>query len=118
MPSPEQVVQAQLDAYNAKDIDALMSTYHPDAEQFLLHGERLARGHTEIRPRFLTRFGEPDLKANLLHRVVLCDFVLDHERVTRNFPEGRGYVDMMCMYEVKDGRIVKASFLLGAQHLE
>ena len=30
-PSPLAVVQAQLDAYNAKDIEALLATYAPDA---------------------------------------------------------------------------------------
>lgn len=112
MKSPEQVVQAQLDAYNAKNIDALLATYHPEAEQYLMHGELMARGHSEMRPRFLGRFAEPDLHASLLHRSVVGNFVTDHERVTRNFPEGRGHVDMLCVYEVREGLIVKASFAL------
>ena len=44
MTHPAAVVQAQLDAYNAKDIDALMATYAPDAQQFTLHGALLAEG--------------------------------------------------------------------------
>jgi len=55
------VVQAQLDAFNAKDVEALMRTYAPNAEQFVLHGERLAKGHEELRPRYMARFEEPDL---------------------------------------------------------
>lgn len=47
-PSPEDVVQRQLDAYNARDLDAWLRTYAPDAQQFALHGERLAAGHAEI----------------------------------------------------------------------
>lgn len=39
--SPLAVVQAQLDAYNGKDIEALLNTYAFDAEQYTLHGERL-----------------------------------------------------------------------------
>ena len=35
--SPFSVVQAQLDAYNAKDVEALLLTYAPGAEQFTLH---------------------------------------------------------------------------------
>lgn len=110
MKSPEKVVQAQLDAYNAKDIDALLGTYHPDAEQYTMHGGLVARGHAAMRPRFLARFSEPDLHATLLHRAVVGNFVMDHERVTRNLPEGRGEVEMLCVYEVLDGLIVKASF--------
>ena len=112
--SPVAVVQAQLDAYNAKDLDALMATYAPDARQFALHGALLAEGHEQIRPRYAARFIEPDLRAQLLTRSVVGNFVTDLELVHRNFPEGRGTVEMLCVYEVVDGRIVCASFATGA----
>jgi putative hydrolase of HD superfamily len=32
--SPLEVVQAQLDAYNSKDMEALLATYSPNAEQY------------------------------------------------------------------------------------
>jgi putative hydrolase of HD superfamily len=115
--SPLAVVQAQLDAYNAKDLDALMNTYAPDAQQFALHGALLAQGHEQIRPRYQERFAEPDLQARLLTRSVLGNFVTDLEIVTRNFPEGRGTVEMLCVYEVVDGRIVRASFATGEKRL-
>lgn len=111
------VVQAQLDAYNAKDIFALLATYAPDAEQFTLHGERIAKGHNEMRPRFLARFAEPDLHARLLSRTAMANDVVDLELITRNFPEGRGTLEMLCVYEVRDGRIQKASFAIGAKVL-
>jgi putative hydrolase of HD superfamily len=114
---PAAVVQAQLDAYNAKDIDALMLTYAPDAQQFTLHGPLLAQGHEAIRPRYVARFVEPDLHARLLSRTVLGNFVTDLEVVTRNFPEGLGTVEMLCIYEVVDGRIQRASFTTGASTL-
>jgi putative hydrolase of HD superfamily len=115
--SPLAVVQAQLDAFNAKDIDALMRSYAPDAEQFALHGERLASGHEELRPRYLARFAEPDLHARLLSRTVMGNFVTDLELITRNFPEGLGTLEMLCIYEVIDGRIRRASFAPGAMTL-
>jgi len=115
--SPLSVVQAQLDAYNSKDIDGLLETYAADAEQYTLHGERLARGHAEMRARFLTRFAEPDLHARLLSRTVMSNVVVDHELITRNFPEGLGTIEMLCVYEVMDGRIQKASFSLGEKRL-
>lgn len=108
------VVQAQLDAYNAKDIEALMATYASGAQQFTLHGPLLAEGHEQIRPRYVARFAEPDLHARLLSRTVLGNIVTDLEVVTRNFPEGKGSVEMLCIYEVVDGRIARASFAVGA----
>ncbi len=118
MNSPEQVVQRQLDAYNAKDVGAWLATYHPDAEQFVLHGERLAHGHAELRRRIQPRFTEPNLHAKLLSRSVMGNVVIDHERITRNFPEGLGHIEMLCIYEVAGGVIVKASFAIGKPTLE
>ena len=116
--NPEQVVQRQLEAYNARDVEALLASYAPDAEQYELHGGRLAFGRAEMRPRFLTRFAEPDLHAQLLSRTVMGGVVVDHERITRNFAEGRGTLEMLCIYEVRDGLIRKASFALGAKTLD
>lgn len=112
--SPIAVVQAQLDAFNAKDLDALMRAYAPEAEQFTLHGAGIAQGHDELRARYAIRFAEPDLHAKLLSRVVMGDFVTDLELITRNFPEGVGTLEMLCVYEVRDGRIQRASFAAGA----
>ena len=114
------LIQRQLDAYNARDIDALLATYAPDAEQYTLHGELLARGHAQMRPRFLARFAEPDLHARLLSRIVMGNIVTDLELITRNFPEGLGTVEMLCIYELADGPnglIQKASFALGEKRL-
>lgn len=115
--SPLAVVQAQLDAYNAKDIDALLATYAEDAQQYVLHGERIAQGHAEMRPRFLARFAEPDLHARLLSRTVMAGVVVDYELITRNFPEGLGTLEMLCVYEVANGRIQRASFASGEKRL-
>ncbi len=115
--SPLSVVQSQLDAFNAKDVEALMCTYAPDGEQFALHGERLAKGHDELRPRYMARFKEPDLFARLLSRMVIGNIVTDLELITRNFPEGLGTLEMLCIYEVTDGRIRRASFASGTKTL-
>lgn len=62
---PSTLVQRQLDACNAKDVEAWLSTYAPEAEQFKLHGERLAQGRDGLRRRIVQRFEEPDLHARL-----------------------------------------------------
>jgi hypothetical protein len=115
--SPATIVQTQLDAYNARDIEALLQTYAVDAEQYTLHGERLSRGHEEIRARFLARFSEPDLHARLLSRTVMSNVVVDLEVITRNFPEGLGEVEMLCVYDIQNGRIKTASFAVGEKRL-
>lgn len=111
--SPTTLIQQQLDAYNAKDSAAWLACYAPDAQQYTLHGELLASGHAEMRARISSRFTEPDLHAQLLTRTVMANVVVDLELITRNFPEGKGNIQMLCIYEVMDGLIHKASFVLG-----
>jgi hypothetical protein len=68
--SPEAVVQRQLEAYNSRNIDALLATYAEDAQMFEHPATLLANGAVSIRERFLNRFQEPNLHATLLNRVV------------------------------------------------
>jgi hypothetical protein len=110
---PAQLIQQQLDAYNSKNLTAWLACYHPDALQLDFHGTLLASGHGEMQQRIQQRFAEPDLHAKLLHRMVMGEWVVDHELIQRNFPEGRGQVEMLCSYQVKQGLIVKALFQLG-----
>jgi hypothetical protein len=116
--SPEQVVQQQLDAYNAKNLDALMATYSDYAEQFEHPSKLLASGAAEIRPRFEARFKEPNLHAQLVKRMVCGNTVIDQEIVTRTFPEGTGRIELIAIYEVKNGRIARAWFISGEKTLD
>jgi len=116
--SPEAVVQRQLDAYNARDLDALLATYASDARQYELPARLLATGHADMRPRFAVRFEEPDLHARLLQRAVMGNIVIDHEEVSRNFPEGRGKVDLVVIYEVVDGLIRSQTAQVSNQRLD
>lgn len=117
-PTPEAIVQAQLDAYNARDVDAILKTYAFDAQQFEFPGKLLATGHTEILPRMAARFAEPNLHARLIRREVIGHIVIDHEEVTRTFPEGTGRMEMIAIYEIKNGLIQSASVALGAKILD
>jgi hypothetical protein len=65
---PEATVQAQLDAYNARDIDAFMAHWAQDAQVYAFPATLLANGAAEIRARHIERFKEPDLTATLLSR--------------------------------------------------
>lgn len=118
MSTAEAVVARQLAAYNARDVEGWLATYAEDAEQYTQHGALLARGHAEMRPRISARFAEPDLHATLLSRAVMGEWVIDRERIRRNFAEGLGTVEMICIYEVRDGLIRKASFATGTPTLD
>ena len=94
---PEAVVARQLNAYNLKDIDAWLATYATSAVQCELAGKVLKTGHAEIRARALPRFSKPNLHGALLKRFVMGKVVIDHENVTRTFPEDPGTVERVCV---------------------
>jgi hypothetical protein len=78
----------------------------------------LASGAAEIRTRSETRFKEPNLHARLIRRIVMGRTVIDHEQVTRTFPEGPGTIELVAIYEVRDGKITTASFMFGPKTLQ
>ena len=113
----EHPVQAQLDAYNARDIDAFMQCWADDCLYYAFPDELLARGASQVRARHLTRFQEPNLHGHLVKRIAAGNLVVDQEIVTRTFPEGPGEVDVIAIYEVTDGKIAKAWFRMGPRRL-
>jgi hypothetical protein len=115
---PASIVQRQLDAYNARDIDALMATYADDVQHFEFPSTLVANGAKQVRDRLAARLQEPNLHARLLGRTAMSNLVIDHEIVTRDFPEGIGTVELIAMYEVQDGKIVRAWFKFGEKRLD
>ncbi|BEN73396.1 nuclear transport factor 2 family protein [Serratia sp. TSA_130.2] len=110
---PEDVVQQQLDAYNARDIEAFMACWADDAQYYEHPDTLLASGKAAIRERHLVRFREPSLYGERIKRMAVGNMVVDQEVVTRNFPQGRGKMDVIAIYEVEQGRIAKAWFKIG-----
>jgi hypothetical protein len=117
MSSPEEVVQAQLQAYNARDIDAFVSTYAEDVQLFEHPSKLLVAGAAQLRARYVERFKETNLHAEITKRIVMGDLVIDHERVTRTFPEGPGTSEAVVIYEVRAGKIARAWLLAGPKTL-
>ena len=115
---PDAVIQRQLEAYNAHDLEGWLATYASDARQFEYPDTLLASGINAIRERAKARFAEPDLHASLRSRRVIGDVVIDHEDVIRTFPEGRGKVEMVAIYQVKSGAIQTATFMFGPKRLD
>ncbi|HEX2553481.1 MAG TPA: nuclear transport factor 2 family protein [Microvirga sp.] len=110
-------VQRQLEAYNARDIEAFMAWWADDCRYYAFPATLLANGAGEIRERHVERFKEPNLFGKLISRAVVGNVVVDHETVTRSFPEGPGEVDVIGIYEVEGGKIARAWFKMGEPRL-
>lgn len=117
-PTPESIVQRQLDAYNARDVEALMATYAENVQQFEYPDTLLCSGSAQLRERMTARLSDPHLHARLIHRAVMGQVVIDHEEVTRTYPEGTGKIELVAIYEIRDGEIVTARFISGQKTLD
>lgn len=107
--SAVEVVQRQLEAYNRRDLEAFVAAYHPDVQIYRLPALQPALvGHAALREFYATqRFNRPHLHAEVLQRDVLGNTVFDHERVSGI---ADGAVEMMAVYEVSAGLIVRVWF--------
>jgi hypothetical protein len=80
--SPTDIVQRQLEAYNARDLERFAATYADTVRIFRMPAtEPAISGKAQLREVYRQRFGSPSLHAEILARVVLGNKVIDHERV-------------------------------------
>ena len=119
---PTTIVQRQLDAYNARDWDALTAIYSADILHFAFPSTLVASGAAQVREHLRVRLQEPDLHARLVSRMVMGNLVIDQEVITRNFPETDagaqiGNIELIAMYEAQGVRIVRAWFRFGQKLL-
>ena len=113
MISPESVVQRQLDAYNRHDLAAFVATYADDAELYRAPSTTPALKGKQVLGDFYRdhRFNLADLHAELVHRIVLGNKVIDHERITGLRAE---VVDAVAAYVVQDG-LIRSVWLFAAE---
>ncbi|PFH12455.1 hypothetical protein BCF11_4939 [Collimonas sp. PA-H2] len=113
MNSAEEIVQKQLAAYNARDMDAFLATYADEVELFGFPNTPSAKGKDEMRKRYTVRFSDTLLHCVIVKRIVMGDTVIDHERIRVTLPEGPGVMEAIAIYEVEDGKIAKVTFISG-----
>ena len=108
--SPENLVQQQLNAYNARDIDAFLAPYSDDIEIFNFPNESTNKGKEKIRPIYERMFKTyPNLHCELVNRTIVGNTVIDHERIT-GIP-GMESFEAIAIYKVKDNKIHQVYFI-------
>ena len=108
--SPEEIVDAQLAAYNRRDVEGFLSFYADDAILENHPNQVTQTGKAEMRTRYQRRFSNPNVHAEIIKRVTFGRFVIDHERVVAA-PPAEGTLEAVAVYEIKDGKIVRVTFL-------
>jgi hypothetical protein len=110
MSDPESVVQRQVEAYNAGDIDAFSATYHDEIEIFDYPDVLRSRGKDRLKATYGEMFRKyPDLRAEIENRIAMGNYVIDFERVS-GLPGGIGKTAVP-IYEVTGGRIRRVWFI-------
>lgn len=109
LPSPEAIVQAQLDAYNRHDLEGFLAFYSDDAVLVNYPDQITQTGKAQMRTRYEQRFAKPNVRAEILKRIVFSNFVVDHERITA--PPATDAIEATAIYEVENGKIVRVTFL-------
>lgn len=110
--NPEAVVQEQLDAYNARDLARFSAVYGehvsvfrpPTIEPSMIGRAAITRFYA------VGRFNLTKLHAELLHRIVLGEVIIDHRRISG--VEDNPF-ETVAVYEIQDGRIQSVWFFRG-----
>ena len=106
--TPIELANEQLEAYNARDIEAFLIPYSDSVEVFDGSGDLLYRGKETMRSQYAGMFERtPNLNCNLLNRISVGGTVIEHEEVT--FGDRKIYA--IVMYKVAENKIQEVHFL-------
>jgi len=110
--SPEALVQKQVDAYNAHNLDAFVACYSPLIEFRTMAGAvNPEKGLAALRKGYGDLFKQfPGLRVRILNRITQGAFVIDQEQA-----EGMGPnpITVTAIYEIAQGKIVRVWFIEG-----
>jgi len=109
-PTPADVVQGQLNAYNARDLEGFLSFYAPDVQLYTYPDSLTGQGLDRMRRSYGRLFEQaPQLHAEVTHRMHLGTTVIDYERVQGMSPDGP--VEAIAIYRVLDDVIDRVEFV-------
>ena len=105
--TPEMLVQQQLNAYNAHDLEAFLAPYAEDVELYQFPDKLEMKGKKEMRKNYQFVTQVPGLYCRLVNRMVQGNMVIDQEEVT-GF--GDKPLKAVAMYVIEKGKIKKVYF--------
>ncbi len=105
------VVDAQLDAYFARDLERFVACYAPDAVITNAAGQVLAKGHDALHKMYGELFdNSPKLAGRIANRIVIGSFVADHEEIDGfNMPGMPTSIQAIAVYQVTDAKISRVT---------
>ncbi|MCB2205592.1 amidohydrolase family protein [bacterium] len=108
--TPVHLAQMQLNAYNARNLDAFLEPYAEDVEVYTFPSTLQYTGKQHMRELYGEFFSEAEaLHCRLVGRISYQNTVIDREYVT-GIP-GRDNIEAVAIYEMADGFIQKVWFI-------
>jgi hypothetical protein len=103
------IAQAQLDAYNAQNLEKYVTYFTQDCVISGLNGTPTETSRDALQARYAKAFAQfPENKAELKNRIAVGNTVLDHELVIRA-PGGEQF-EIIAIYTFRDGLISRVDF--------
>lgn len=107
--SPADLAQRQLNAFNARDIDAFLEPYADDVELYDMPDKLLGKGKDTMRKMYGQFFAKtPDLHCEVPSRIVVNNTVIDQELGTN--VAGQKPSTAVAIYKIENGKIRKVYF--------
>jgi len=109
--SAADLAQAQLDAYNQRNLEAFLLPYDDSVAVYTFPNQLQYRGKAEMRKVYGQMFQNlPDLHCTLVNRMVQGNTVIDQESVV--FRKGEKPLQAIAIYKVKAGKIAEVFFIV------
>lgn len=107
--TPQVLVDQQLAAYNARNIDAFLLPYSDSVELYDYPGKLIGKGKVEMRKMYTGLFEKvTQLHCELLNRIIEGNTIIDHESVIGFGPNP---VRAVAIYTISNGKILKVEFI-------
>lgn len=109
--TPAELAEAQLIAYNNGDIESFMAVFHEDISIWNFGDtEPRVQGFDAVKKVYAALFeASPNLHSKVVNRTIIGNKVMDYEYITGRGGDDNAPFFLVMIYEMKDGKIWKAT---------
>ena len=108
--TPLTLVQQQLNAYNARDVDAFIAAYADDAELYQFPDKLIGKGKDAMRKAYSAIFSSsPNLHCEIKERIIQGNTIIDKEAISGI---GKNKVEGTSIYQIENNKIKKVYIIL------
>ena len=108
------IVDAEIEAFRARDVERYLSHYADDASVVVFDGTAMFADKQAMREQYGKLFADsPDLDVTIANRMTADDFVVDEEHLSGfHFGDMPTEMTALSVYRITDGKITKLMLLM------